>query len=71
MRGFIRQLVAPVIGGLALLGLGVFVLKPLLEHPNGSVPGVVLHDLQATTELRDRFNADQGAPRLIVLLSPT
>ncbi|MDQ2809383.1 MAG: hypothetical protein M3Z04_21115 [Chloroflexota bacterium] len=71
MRGFIRPVLAPVVAGVVLLALGLFGIKPLLEHPHAAVPGVVLHDVQSITDLRDRFNQDQGVPRLVLLLSPT
>jgi hypothetical protein len=32
---------------------------------------VTLTDLNRTDELRARFNQDKGAPRLVLLLSPT
>ncbi|HEV8650652.1 MAG TPA: hypothetical protein VG276_14920 [Actinomycetes bacterium] len=36
-----------------------------------SPPAVALADLQGVEDLRARFNADQGVPRLLLLLSPT
>ncbi len=56
---------------LGIAGVLLFGIKPLLEHPHGAVSGVVLHDVQSINDLRDRFNQDQGQPRLILLLSPT
>jgi hypothetical protein len=37
----------------------------------GVAPDVALKDLQNLEELRKLFNQDKGAPRLILLLSPT
>ncbi len=65
--GVARALVVVVVIGL----VGLFVVKPFLEHPNGNAPGVVLTDLHNVADLQARFNADVGTPRLILLLSPT
>ncbi|MGH9837589.1 MAG: hypothetical protein ACREEM_02270 [Blastocatellia bacterium] len=39
--------------------------------PDATLPDAALKDLQNLEELRTRFNQDKGAPRLILLLSPT
>lgn len=67
----LKRLTVQVALVLGLLAVVVFIVKPLLEHPHGSVPGVVLTDLQSVTDLQTRFNQDAGVPRLILLLSPT
>jgi hypothetical protein len=36
-----------------------------------SAPDATLRDLQSLEELQKLFNEDKGAPRLILLLSPT
>ncbi|HMA35553.1 MAG TPA: hypothetical protein VKY74_13895 [Chloroflexia bacterium] len=60
--------VAFVVG---VAGVLLFGVKPLLEHPHGSAPGVALTDLTGVPALQARFNQDVGTPRLILLLSPT
>ena len=55
-------------GGGALLGLALAGAR-LLER-RGSVPAALV-DLHAIEDLQARFNAAAGAPRLILLLSPT
>ena len=37
----------------------------------GSAAADELEELESVQELRERFNADAGKPRLVLLLSPT
>ena len=54
---------------LALLACGC---EPLSRAKGGAVaPGVELKELKNLEELQKLYNQDQGAPRLILLLSPT
>jgi hypothetical protein len=39
--------------------------------PVSAPPGVTMADLHGVGDLRARFNADRGQPRLIVIFSPT
>jgi hypothetical protein len=39
--------------------------------PRSAPPGVTMADLQGVADLRARFNADRGQPRLVVIFSPT
>jgi hypothetical protein len=39
--------------------------------PRSAPPGVTMADLHGLADLQDRFNADRGQPRLVVILSPT
>ena len=48
-----------VAGGLYFLG------------PRSAPPGVTMADLHGVADLKARFNADRGLPRLIVIFSPT
>jgi hypothetical protein len=45
------------------------------DTPRGVVeeeaPRATLTDLTSVDQLRERFNADRGVPRLIVLVAPT
>lgn len=64
----------PALIGLALvvvLALAYFLWTRISEFMVTDVPGVVLTDMRSIEDLRTRFNQDQGAPRLILLLSPT
>lgn len=36
-----------------------------------TVPGPGLTDLTSVDQFKQRFNADQGVPRLVVLVAPT
>ena len=44
---------------------------PRPTTPSSKQDGVQLTDLTSVEQLRTRFNEDRGAPRLILLLSPT
>ena len=66
--------VNPFITGLIALGVvavAVLVVKFFVDRAIPDVPGVVLNDLNSIDDLRARFNADKGTPRLVMLLSPT
>jgi len=39
--------------------------------PRSAPAGVTMTDLHGVADLRARFNADRGQPRLIVVFSPT
>ena len=54
--------VSAVLATLALLGCG-----------GGSLgdPAESISDIESLAELRNRFNADEGSPRLLLLMSPT
>jgi hypothetical protein len=54
--------------------LVVFVVVAAGLHflgPRSAPPGVTMADLHGVAELQDRFNADRGQPRLVVIFSPT
>lgn len=55
----------------AVLGLAVFLVKRISDSIIPDVPGVTLTDIHRIEDLRARFNQDQGAPRLVLLVSPT
>lgn len=64
----------PVLRGLLVLAMVAFALlavKYLSDSIIPDVPGVVLNDMHSIEDVRARFNQDYGAPRLILLLSPT
>jgi hypothetical protein len=54
-----------------MLALAFYLWTRLAEFMVPDVPGVVLTDLRSIEDLRSRFNLDAGAPRRILLLSPT
>lgn len=58
-----RWLILGVVAVLAIIAGVIGTLKPSSS--------VTLTDLNSTDELRARFNQDKGAPRLLLLLSPT
>lgn len=45
--------------------------RRLASPPASPPPGVTMTDLQGIDDLQTQFNTDQGATRLILLLSPT
>jgi hypothetical protein len=45
--------------------------QPAAGTPTEPSPKVTLVDVSSLGELRKRFNADAGLPRLLLLLSPT
>jgi hypothetical protein len=66
-----RNVVA-VIGLALLLFAGLYVAVRVLERPPPAPPeGVRLGDLGSLDQLRGQFNADQGVPRVVLVLSPT
>ena len=60
---------------LFLLVLAMLIAAGLTQSPSSAPSALAqspeLLDLQDLDTLRDRFNADRGHPRLILLLSPT
>jgi hypothetical protein len=55
-----------------VLGLILFEAQHLGILLHGYAPsGVTLTDIQRVDQLQQRFNADAGHPRLILILSPT
>jgi hypothetical protein len=55
---------------LFLLAAGWVVQKKWFSHATPP-PGVTLTDLRSVAQLRDLFDADAGATRLVLVLSPT
>ena len=58
----------------ALLGGAVALVQSFLEPVLGyrcDEPAKVLANMNSMDDLRARFNADAGSPRLVLLLSPT
>ena len=54
--------------------LAVVVVAAIVAGVIGSLKpdsNVILTNLNSVEELRERFNRDKGAPRLLLLLSPT
>jgi hypothetical protein len=45
--------------------------RPTAGTPTEPSPKATLVDVSSLGELRERFNADAGHPRLLLLLSPT
>ena len=56
-----------------ILGAGAMsvVLLASCGPATPAVPDFRLQDLRRVAELQERFNRDQGSPRLVLLLSPT
>jgi len=64
----------PILTGLiivAVLAVALFAGKRIADNIIPDVPGVTLTDVHTIEDLRSRFNQDQGAPRLVLLVSPT
>ena len=55
----------------ALLVYGLYSNRPAARLARQQASGITLTDVHAVDELRERFNLAAGAPRLILLLSPT
>lgn len=78
MKKRIVTLLVPLLGGFVALLL-LFVLPSAQRTTPGGMagngtltaPARVLTDMQHIEDLQTRFNRDAGAPRLILLLSPT
>jgi len=54
-----------------IIALALFLGKRIADNIVPDVPGVTLTDVHTIDELRSRFNQDQGAPRLVLFVSPT
>ena len=50
---------------------GVFALSLLIAAACQGTQTATMSDLAGVQELKDRFNADAGKPRIVLLLSPT
>ena len=64
----------PLLTGLEIVvvvALVLFVGKRISDNIIPDVPGVTLTDVHSIEDLRSRFNQDQRAPRLVLLVSPT
>ena len=48
-----------------------YVSEAVSRITEGPGPTVGVRDLSSVTQLQTQFNADEGRPRLILLLSPT
>ena len=78
MKKRIAAILVLLLGGFVALLL-LFVLPSAQRTAPGSTAGngtptvsaPVLTDIQRIEDLQSRFNRDAGAPRLILLLSPT
>ncbi len=60
--------------GFLAIGLLVFALLAGWLHffaPRSAPPGVTMADLHGVADLKARFNAERGLPRLVVIFSPT
>lgn len=57
--------------GLVVLVFGVLAGVAQLLEPDEPAGRMVLEDLASVEQLRLRFNADGGIPRLVLVLSPT
>jgi hypothetical protein len=57
---------------LTLLAVGAALIVGLkVIGPVKAPPGVELGDLHSVEELKTKFNSDEGATRLVLILSPT
>ncbi len=64
----------PLVTALVVIGViavALFVGKRIADNMIPDVPGVTLTDVHTIQDLRARFNQDQGAPRLVLFVSPT
>jgi hypothetical protein len=76
MNKRIVALLALLLGGFVALMLFVVLPTSRVNVPaavtgNGTSSAPLLTDMQRIEDLQTRFNRDAGAPRLILLLSPT
>jgi hypothetical protein len=62
-----RITIVAILVVVAAFAAGYELLVPY-HHPP---PGVALTDLSSVHQLQNRFNHDQGEPRLILIFSPT
>jgi hypothetical protein len=66
-----RNLLLNAILIIALVAVALVLGKRIFDNMIPDVPGVMLTDVHTIEDLRSRFNQDQGAPRLVLLVSPT
>ena len=77
--GFVAACLLAFVLGAALIRWGPLSTEPSSSPPptvtlasGGTRPaGLAVTDLRDVRELQARFNADQGAPRLVLALAPT
>lgn len=76
MKKRIAALLTLLLAGFVALMLFVVLPTSRVNVPaavtgNGTSSALLLTDMQRIEDLQTRFNRDAGAPRLILLLSPT
>jgi len=65
-----RKLVA-LVAAVALAGGGLFLGYELRLFGVTPPPGIALTDLRSIDQLQSMFDAGQGSPRLVLIMSPT